>query len=321
MVSRENLIDSFFRFRTGKKSKEDILEFSMNLSKEIDQLHLDLMNQTYCHGDYKHFVVNDPKRRDIHKASVRDRVVHHALYNALHGYFDNLFIHDSYSCRLNKGTHKAIYRMQKFIRQVSLDYQKRVYILKCDIQKFFANIDHNILKDLLRKHISDKNTLWLLTDIIGSFHTPGFKNKGLPLGNLTSQLLVNIYMNEFDHFVKREMKDKFYIRYADDFIFISDDRDFLLKKISLVNYFLKTRLSLSIHPKKVFIENISLGIDFLGWKHFPHHRILRSNTRKRMMRKLRAPYLRGETLQSYLGLLKHGNTHKLRSNVGGKIIT
>lgn len=315
LISKENLIDAFFRFRAGKKSKTDILEFSLKLPKEIDKLHFDLKNKTYKHGAYKHFIVNDPKRRDIHKASVRDRVVHHLIYSALYPYFDNLFIYDSYSCRLHKGTYKAISRMKEFTRKASKDYQRPIYVLKCDIRKFFANIDQKRLMDILKKHINDEGILWLLGNIVESFHTPGLENKGLPLGNLTSQLLVNIYMNEFDHFVKRDMREKYYIRFADDFIVVSDSESDLVKNVSQMSVFLYRQLGLSIHPDKVFIKNISEGVDFLGWVHFPTYRILRTTTKRRMLKRLSGVDLKDEVKQSYLGLLRHGNTYKIQKTL------
>jgi len=177
-----------------------------------------LAGKTYKHGGYQAFRISDPKPRDIHKASVRDRLVHHVIYRILYPYFDRKFIFDSYFCRIEKGTHKAIYRLRKFGRIVSKNNTQTCWILKCDIRKFFANINHEIFKNILEKYIGDENALWLLAQIIGSFQTENKIGIGLPLGNLTSQLLVNIYMNKLDHFIKRELKIKFYIRYADDFV-------------------------------------------------------------------------------------------------------
>ena len=134
---------------------------------------------------------------------------------------------------------------------------------------------------------------------------------GLPLGNLTSQLLVNIYMNEFDHFVKHQLKAKYYIRYADDFVILSTDKTHLLKLWRYIAIFLKRKLRLELHPDKVFIKTLSSGVDFLGWVHFPHHRVLRTTTKRRMLKNLA---LGGPTAKwvSYLGMLKWGNTYKIR---------
>ena len=191
----------------------------------IIDLHQDLKNKTYKHSSYHAFNISDPKPRNIHKASVRDRLLHHAIYRVLYPYFDNKFIHDSYSCRLGKGTHRAMESFKFFGRIVSKNNTKQCFILKCDIKKFFATIDHNSLRYIVMNYISDKDINWLISEIVESFHTlPG---KGLPLGNLTSQLLVNIYMNEFDQFMKHKLKVKYYIRYADDFVILSSNKNHL----------------------------------------------------------------------------------------------
>lgn len=145
-----------------------------------------LSAKTYKPDGYFAFKINDPKPRDIHKASVLDRLVHHAVYRVLYPYFDNQFIYDSYSCRLNKGTHRALDRFQIFGAKISRNNTCTVWVLKGDIRKFFASIDHQVLKNILIKYIKDEDTLWLLAKIIDSFNTPGKIAKGLPLGNLTS---------------------------------------------------------------------------------------------------------------------------------------
>ncbi|MFH1608794.1 MAG: reverse transcriptase/maturase family protein, partial [Patescibacteria group bacterium] len=254
------------------------------------------------------------KPRDIHKATVRDRLLHHAIYRVLYLYFDNKFVYDSYSCRKNKGTHKAIYRFESFIRKVSKNNTKQCWILKCDIRKFFANIDHDILKSILEKYIQDKSIIWLLNNVIDSFNISGKTKKGLPLGNLTSQLLVNVYMNEFDQFVKRKLKVEYYIRYADDFVVLSEDKKYLEDILERMQEFLENNLKLEMHPDKVFIKTIASGVDFLGWVHFTKHRVLRTSTKRRMFRKLKSNQ-KPETINSYLGMLRHGNSYKLGKDI------
>ncbi len=276
----------------------------------ICALHAELAARTYRHGGYIHFVIADPKRRDIHKASVRDRLVHHALYRILYPFFDRRFVADSYSCRIDRGTHKAISRFRAFVCVVGKNNTRTCWVLKCDIRKFFANIDHAILMDILSRSIVDGDTLGILRDIIGSFHTAGKSGVGLPLGNLTSQLLVNVYMNEFDRFVKHGLREKWYVRYADDFVIVSESRAHLEELIPKIGEFLRERLRLELHPDKLFIKTIASGVDFLGWVHFPDHRVLRTTTKKRMARRLS-----GEpddaVITSYRGLLGHGNAKKL----------
>ena len=268
----------------------------------IFALHWDLKNKTYKHGPYHAFNISDPKPRNIHKATVRDRLLHHAIYRVLYPYFDKKFIHDSYSSRLTKGTHKAIKKFENDARKISKNYRKQCFILKCDIRKCFASIDHQILLNILNKHIADEDTIWLLERVITSF------NPGLPLGNLTSQLLINIYMNEFDQFIKHNLKIKHYIRYADDFVLFHQDKNKLLINLRYIKNFLNKKLKFTLHPDKVFIKTLSSGLDFLGWVHFPKHRVLRTVTKRRMFKNLSE-----ENKSSYLGMLKWGNTHKIQS--------
>ena len=304
---------AWHEFEKGKKNRKDVFEFSLRLMSEIFSLHNDLKNKTYIHSKYEAFKINDPKPRDIHKASVRDRLLHHAIFRILYPYFDKQFIAHSYSSRKNKGTHRALISFKKMANKVSKNNTKTVWILKCDIRKFFASIDHEVLKNILKKHIHDVDTLNLLNHIIESFHTE--QHKGLPLGNLTSQLLVNIYMNEFDQWVKHTLKAKNYIRYADDFVFLHTDKSILEEYLKDIHTFLDESLKLTLHPKKVSIATLASGVDFLGWVHFPKHRTLRTVTKRRMFRKLKQKEYAEESVQSYLGMLKHGNGHKLKNEI------
>jgi len=314
MINLESFLLAWQEFIKGKRSRYDVQKFSLNFMDNIILLQRDLMNHTYKHGGYQAFNISDPKPRNIHKASVRDRLTHHAIYRELYPFFDKLFISDSYSCRLGKGAHKAINRFQKFGRQVSKNNTITCWVLKCDIKKFFASIDHKVLKSILAKYIEDKDILWLWGEVIDSFETAGRPNIGLPLGNLTSQLLVNIYMNEFDQFMKRQLKIKHYIRYADDFVIMSRDRIFLEELIPKIRDYLANELKLMLHPDKVFIQTLASGVDYLGWVNFPTHRVLRTATKKRMLKALRNNPS-SETLASYLGLLKYGNTKKLKNKI------
>lgn len=272
----------------------------------------ELKAETYQHGGYFAFAITDPKPRDIHKASVRDRLLHHAIYQELYPYFDKLFIYDSYSCRYGKGTHRAVERFKAFIQKVSKNNTRTVWVLKCDIRKFFASIDHEILFSILGRHIKDDQLIGLLKNVVRSFN--GQLGKGLPLGNLTSQLLVNIYMNEFDQYIKHELKVKYYIRYADDFVFLSSDKKELENILATSSSFLEENLKLSLHPDKVFINSIASGVDFLGWVTFPTHRVIRTSTKKRMLKRL-AKSQKPESIASYKGMLSHGNTYKLNKIV------
>ena len=214
---------------------------------------------------------------------------------------------------MDKGTHKANNRFRDLARKVSKNHSRTCWVLKCDIKKFFASIDHDILYEILKKHNTDIDTLWLIERVVESFCSIKI-GKGLPLGNLTSQLLVNIYMNEFDQYVKHVIKVKYYIRYADDFIFLNDKKEDLESLLILIDVFLKEKLSLTMHPDKVYIKTLSSGVDFLGWVHFPYHRVLRTSTKWRMFRRLEESQ-KNETLQSYLGMLGYGNGKKLEKKI------
>lgn len=308
IISLDNLLLAWQEFHRGKRHKPDVQEFELRLMDNIISLHNDLKNHTYRHSGYQAFNISDPKPRNIHKALVRDRLLHHALYRSLYWHFNQQFIHDSYSCRLGKGTHKALSRFTHFSRQASRNHTQTLWILKCDIRKFFASIDQEILIKILEKDLTDQNTRNLLKIVIQSFP------QGLPLGNLTSQLLVNIYLNEFDQFVKHQLKAKYYIRYADDFVLMSTNKHYLQNLLPKINQFLNQELKLSLHPNKVQLKTLASGLDFLGWAHFPDHRVLRTATKRRMLKRIKdSP--KPEIIQSYVGMLSHGNAYKLGTKI------
>lgn len=314
IISIENLLLTWERFLRGKKRKKDVIAFQLRLSGELKSLHQSLKNRTYTHGQYSAFNISDPKPRNIHKSTVRDRVVHHAIYRALYPYFDRHFIYDSYSCREEKGTHRALDRFRTFARKVSKNSTRTCYVLKGDIRKFFASVDHEILRTILKRHIADPDIVWLLDQVLNSFYakSPG---TGLPLGNLTSQLFVNVYMHEFDRYIKQNLQVKYYLRYADDFVVLSPDSAYLLKILPYMEAFLHEQLKLELHPDKVFIKTFASGVDFLGWVHFPYHRQLRTTTKRKILKRVRG-YPKPETISSYRGLLRHGDTYDLQRQSG-----
>ncbi len=241
-----------------------------------------------------------------------DRILNHAIVRIIGPIFEKTFIFDSYSSRLGKGTHAAISRFRKFAWQLSQNNTKTVWILKCDIRKFFDSIDHEVLFYLIKRKIKDEKVRDLLWVIITSLKS----DVGIPLGNLSSQLFSNVYMNPFDNFVKRELKVKYYIRYADDFLVLSNDRDYLVNLVPIIVQFLDRKLRLKIHPKKIFIKKWHEGVDVLGAVTFPHHSVVRTKAKKRMFRKLKKAKKNliagsiteieyNQIKQSYLGKLKH----------------
>ena len=309
----QNLLASWQEFLRGKRKRKDVAEFSVHLMDEISSLHKELADKKYKHGTYQAFKVNDPKPRDIHKASVRDRLLHHAIHRVLSPYFNAKFIYHSYSSRVGKGTHRAIHNFRNFARKVSLNNTRTCWILKCDIKKFFDNIDHEILIEVLSRYLSDPGIIELLKTIIYSFSKgPG---RGLPLGNLTSQLFVNIYMNEFDQFIKRELKARYYIRFADDFVILHEKRQYLETILPKISLFLESKLRLSLHPNKISIKTSVSGVDFLGWVNFPTHRVLRTSTKRRMFRNIKDKRGDESTIRSYLGMISHGNARGLEREI------
>jgi RNA-directed DNA polymerase len=329
IISTTNLFLAWKVFRKGKAYRKDVMEFEWQLETYVFQLHRDLRNKKYRHGSYQGFYITDPKRRHIHKATVRDRVLHHAVYNKLYVFFDPTFIHTSFSCRLGKGTHKGVSWLERSIRKVSQNYTKPCYVLKCDIRRFFDSVDHLILLQILEKKIADKDTVWLLREIVASYGSGKsnlFERKGLPIGNLTSQLLANVYMNEFDQFVKRRLSVAFYARYTDDFVIVSQDKKFLCELLPIFTNFLDIKLKLSLHPDKVSIHKIHNGVDYLGYIIFPYHQLLRTKSRHRIYRELSkriAEYKQGkvsedtpkQSLQSYLGTLSHADAYEVREDL------
>lgn len=322
IISLENLFLAWNEFKKGKMNKADVQSFSPFLVYNIFNLYYQLVNKTYQHSNYISFYINDPKLRHIHKACVKDRVLHHAVFRILYPIFDKSFIFDSYSCRLNKGTHRAINRLNHFTRKASKNNTKKIYILKLDIRKFFNSVNHNTLLFLIKKKVKDNNAIWLIGKIIESF------SMGLPLGNITSQLFANIYLNELDYFIKHILRVKYYIRYCDDFVIISSSEMYLKGIIPLISNFLKIKLKLELHPNKIIIKKYNQGIDFLGYVSFPHYRILRTRTKERMFKKInrRREKLKdnliseesfNQTVQSYLGTLKHCNGWKIERKIRG----
>ena len=324
IVSLSNLLKAWKEFKKCKNTKVDVVEFEFNLENNLFLLHKELMNKTYKPNPYQAFFVYDPKRRHIHKATVRDRVLHQAIFRILYPIFDKHFIFNSYSSRIGKGTHKASKRLFIALRKESKNWRRPVFALKCDIRKFFDSIDHNILFELIKKKISDEDTLLLIDKILKSFEK--LPNVGLPLGNVTSQLFANIYLNELDQFVKHKFKVKSYFRYADDFIILSDNESELLNLLRDIKVFLKEKLKLDLHPGKVFIRKLKQGVDFVGYVVLPNAVVLRTKTKRRILKKLKSAekkLLAGEISEenftqikaSYMGVLKHCKNKEIKRKI------
>ena len=326
IVSAESLFDAWRLFRRGKGQRKDVQQFERHLEKNIFEIHRELAAKTYQHSAYSSFFIHDPKVRHIRKACVRDRLVHQALYTALVEIFEPRFIHHLYSSRIGKGTHRGVMALKAAALKVSKNNSRRCWALKCDIKKFYDSVDHETLLAIIAGTVKDDETNWLIRQIVQSFHFEDTPGKGLPIGNLTSQVFTNIYLNEFDQFVKHTLRQKHYLRFADDFLTLSPNRSELQRVLPEMRSFLSGHLKLKLHPTKVILRPLEQGIDFLGYVTFPYHRVLRTKTKQRMTRKLSQrldTYFEGEiddysmnqSLQSYLGVMLHADTFKLEQHI------
>jgi hypothetical protein len=292
------------------------LDFEWCLEKNLFALEQELKTKTYKPGRSICFIVKDPCYREIFAAGFRDRVIHHLLIREIVEMGEKRFIFDSFACRKNKGTHLAIKRLKKFFRKATKNFEKTAFYLQLDISGFFMSIDHEILYSILKKMILKQNKsyewkediLWLAKTII--FHKPTdnyivkgdrslFKcippqkslfhssdGKGLPIGNYSSQFFANLYLNELDQFIKRNLKCKYYARYVDDLILINQNKEklkYMRKKIIL---FIKETLGLKLNENKTKLQSLEKGIDFLGYIVKTYHVLVRQRVVKRMKNKL-----------------------------------
>lgn len=324
MVSIENLFLCWDQFKRGKRKRKDVQAFERHLEDNIFGIQQDLLTFQYTHSSYSQFYITDPKQRHISKASVRDRFLHQVVYDTLVKVLDRTLIFHSLSCRLGKGTHVGINELHKMIRKCGVNGKKTIFALKMDIRRFFDTVDHRTLKVLLRKRVHDHKLLQLVDGIIDSFKIG--ENVGLPLGNVTSQLFANVYLHELDDYIKRKLREKYYLRYCDDCIILSTNEDRLKSILASIRFFLREILHLELHPQKVIIRKITQGIDFVGYVLFEKYLLLRTKTKKRMKIRLQSAYenfLIGKTdaphldqrLQSYLGLLSHANQYTLSTAI------
>ncbi len=339
LSSWENLLLAYRRASKGKRGHASAAAFEHRLEDNLIDLQRSLRSQSYRPGAYTSFYIHEPKRRLISAAPFRDRVVHHALCNLIEPIFECSFIDDSYANRVGKGTHRALARVQGLARRFS-------YVLQCDLRQFFPSIDHAILRGLLARKIKDPDVLWLVDRILESgrgvlseayemVYFPGDdlfavnRPRGLPIGNLTSQFWANVFLNPFDHFVKRELRSIGYVRYVDDFLLFALDKATLWGWKSA----LERRLALfrlSIHPGAQ-PRPVNQGIPFLGFIVFPEKRRLKRRKGlyyQRKLHKLLLAYQCGEipldqvtaSVQGWVNHVRYGNTIGLRKAILGKAV-
>ncbi len=319
IYSLDNLILAWRKARKGKTKKSYVLEFKSNLKENISKLHGELKNQTYKPEPLKTFILRDPKTRKISKSAFPDRIVHHAIVRVIEPIFDKGFIYDSYANRIGKGNLFAIKRFDYFKRKITNNLKTEAFCLKADIKHYFEEVNHNILLKIIRKRIKDEKVIWLIKQILDNFET---RTKGMPLGNLTSQFFANVYLNELGYFIKHKLKAKYYIRYVDDFVILHNSKGQLIKWKEEINRFLNKELKLELHPDKSRIISLSRGIDFVGFRNFYYHRLLRKRNIKSMLIKIeqfdKGKISKGKILEIYQGwqaYAKWANTFKLRNNI------
>lgn len=255
MTEFGHLKNAFYGACQGKKSRLTVMSFEVSLERNLLSLHQELRDGTYQFGPYRSFYVTEPKRRLIESACFRDRVVHHAICNKLNPIFFPKFYQYSFACLPGRGTHSAMLTLQKWINT-----SRRKYYLKCDIRKYFPSVRRDILFALLQKSLADERLLKLLEGLI---HTA--PQTGIPIGNLTSQLFANIYLNELDQFVKRELREPYYVRYMDDFILLTDSAQASSELRKVIEDFVVSKLKLEMSPEKVRIGRVEEGLPFVGY--------------------------------------------------------
>ncbi|SHK14295.1 reverse transcriptase/maturase family protein [Tepidibacter formicigenes] len=336
----ENLYQAWEQAQKGKRFREEVLAFANDLEANLIDIQNHLIYGTYRVGKYRPFYVYEPKKRLIMALPFRDRVVQWAIYRQLFPLLDKQFIFDSYACRKGKGTHAAADRLQYWLRQTDRK-PERYYYLKLDISKYFYRVDHAVLIEILKRKIKDKQLIELLCTIINceemKFGLPAGVNPdmcpederlsevGMPIGNLTSQMFANLYLNELDNYAKHGLRLHYYIRYMDDVIILHPDKKYLAEVKNEIETFLNEKLNLQLNNKTA-IRPCSMGIDFVGFRIWATHRKLKKKTAKKI--KTRVKYLvkakeSGEVTQetfersiaSYKGILQHCNSYGFRQKL------
>ncbi len=329
ICSYENLYLAYEKARKRKTLKQYVIEFEKELKQNILDLQNELINGTYYPKPLETFILRDPKTRKISKSDFRDRVVHHALCNIIEPLFDKSFIYDNYANRLGKGSIKAVERFDIFKRKISKNFTKECYVLKADIKHYFETVNHEVLITLIKKKIGDEKVLWLITKILNNHVTQsggGAKPTGMPLGNLTSQFFANIYLNELDQYVKHKLRAKYYIRYVDDFIILDNTKAKLEEYKEKINDFLNNSLKIELHPDKSKIHNINIGTNFLGFRVFHKHKLVRKKNLKKFERKfiqLRKKYHNGmitrenviQIFEGWIAYVINADTYKYRRHI------
>ncbi|OQC00395.1 MAG: Group II intron-encoded protein LtrA [Candidatus Hydrogenedentes bacterium ADurb.Bin101] len=322
----ENVHRAYIKARRGKRYKADAIRFSLDLEANLINIQNHLIWKSYQPGPYRFFMVREPKERLIAALPFFDRVVHHCLCNVIEPIFERTFIRDSYACRTGAGVLAGVLRTTQFLRDATRRWGA-VYCLKGDVAKYFYSVDHATLKALIRRKIACPDTLALIDRIIDS---PGDR-VGMPIGNLTSQLFANVYLSALDHYVKDELRVRYYVRYMDDFVLFHPDKAFLSATMERIDGLLRDRLRLTLNGKTSIFPVGRRCVDYLGYRMWPQHKLLRKSNLRRTRRKFRKYarlYREGlvdldairPRIASWLGHAKHADTWHIRRQVLGETV-
>lgn len=321
----KNLYKAYTVCLRGKKLKRGVLPFTYKLSSELLRLQRELRTETYQVGNYYNFYVFEPKKRLVQALPFRDRIVQQALCQIITPIIEKTFIVDTFACIKDRGTHAGSNRLQSFLRRAQNRWGK-AYCLQCDIASYFPSIDHDILLDLFLKKIKCQPTMRLIRLITNSNQ----QAVGIPIGNLLSQLSANLYLSLLDHQVKEAWGVKYYLRYMDDFCLIHASKKYLTYLKYEIEKFINEQLALNLN-RKTSIFPIAQGVDFLGYRTWITHRLIRKRSIKRMRRKLKAMWLKykagqidigriNASVMSWVAHCKHADTYRLRRKVLGEVV-
>ena len=320
IIDIDNIYRGYLGARDKKREKPEVLAYDSHREENLINAYNQLAWKTWSPLPFRERTIYEPKKRLIHAPQFSDRVIHHALVQIIEPLFERKMLFQSFACREGRGTHHAVDTAQQYARDVSKD--GKFWFLKGDIHHYFASVDHKILKNIIRRTIRDKDVLWLIDQIIDK---SGFPGVGIPIGTLTSQFFANIYMDAFDHAMKDVLGIRHYLRYMDDFIIFSNDKDDLRLLLKVVRKWLQVNLKLELNPKTRIISD-SEGCDFCGYRIWAGYRLPRKRNIKRMrrrMKKLCKMYMRGaipaENVRaawaSFLGYMKHCDGHKTKLRI------
>lgn len=279
----DNLRLAFWKAGKGKRYAGSVLAYQKDLEQNLEILQQQIRNGYVEVGDYRYFNVYEPKKREICASAFSEQVLHHALMNVCHDYFDRSQIFDSYASRKGKGTYAAIDRAKRYTIKYS-------WYLKLDVRKFFASIHHDVLKWQLSRMFKEKRLLHIFCQIIDSYEAS--ENRGLPIGNLTSQYFANHYLSQLDHHIKEKLKAKAYVRYMDDMVLWSQDKQMLKSWLSEIKVFIEENCRLTLKP--IQLNRTERGLPFLGYRLHPYHTRLLQKSKHRFEKKMKTIYLNKE---------------------------